>query len=557
MNARMLPKLAALVCTFCLPAIAAAEVDPRLAAGFDAIQTRNLRADLIFLSSEALEGRMSLAPGSEVAIQFIAAELAKAGLAPANGDSYLQPVPLIEYLPDVQQTQLTVRRAGKADRYTFLKSFVGFFPRDVEVKAPVVFAGYGITAPRFRYNDYAGLDARGKIVLVFDHEPQETDPDSIFNGVGNTTVANARLKVLNAQRHGAVGVLIASEPNRKHPSNLERLARIPGIMERFSRRPSQGLPDNNGMGIPYFTVNDDVAAALLSGSGKTPSELQALLDRTLKPASLPLRDTTVEMRVVNASTRRATSANVIGLLEGSDPALRNESVLFSGHFDHEGVWERKVYAGADDNGTGTVGVIELARAFARNPDRPKRTLLFAVFAAEERGLLGSYFYVANPLRPLAGTRAVINFDMIGRNEAPSAQTEGLTQISPDTSNELGLIGTINSPDYRAVVERENRHVGLQLTYKWDQDAALNIFQRSDQFPFAIRDIPAVWWFTGFHPDYHQPSDTVEKINFEKMRKILQLAYLSGWSFADTPAPPRYVPAPMPARTSSSAAKPGG
>jgi Zn-dependent M28 family amino/carboxypeptidase len=250
------------------------------------------------------------------------------------------------------------------------------------------------------------------------------------------------------------------------------------------------------------------------------------------------------MRVVNASIRRATTHNVVGVLDGSDPALRNETVLFSGHFDHEGIWEGKIYHGADDNGTGTVGVIELARAFARNPEKPKRSLVFAVFAAEERGLLGSYYYAANPVRPLAGTRAVINFDMIGRNEAPSAQTEGLTQISADTSNELGLIGTINSPDYRTAVEHANQHVGLKLTYKWDQDAALNIFQRSDQFPFAIREVPAVWWFTGFHPDYHQPSDTVEKINFEKMQKILQLAYLTGWSFADAPTPPRYVRAPV-------------
>jgi hypothetical protein len=412
----------------------------------------------------------------------------------------------------------------------------------------VVFAGFGITAPQFHYDDYAGLDARGKIVLVFDHEPQENDPASIFNGVGNTTASNVRLKILNAQRHGAIGVLIVGEPNRKHPSNLERLARIPGIMDRFTRRPSQALTDNNRIEIPYFTVNDRVGAALLANAGRTPAELQAAIDKTLKPASMPLRQTVVAMSVVNVSMRRAASSNVVGVLEGSDARLKGETIVFGGHFDHEGVWDGKVYPGADDNGTGTVGVMELARAFARNAERPKRSLVFAVFAAEERGLLGSYFYAANPPRPFAATRAVINFDMIGRNEAPSPQTEGLTEIAADTSNEVGLIGTINSPDYRTVVETENQRVGLRLTYKWDQDCALNVFQRSDQFPFAIRDVPAVWWFTGFHPDYHQPSDTVEKINFEKMRKILQLAYLTGWSFADAATPPRYVPAPMPTRT---------
>ena len=138
---------------------------------------------------------------------------------------------------------------------------------------------------------------------------------------------------------------------------------------------------------------------------------------------------------------------------------------------------------------------------------------------------------------------MINFDMIGRNENPSAQTEGLIEIAADTSNELNLIGTINSPRYRAVTEQANQHVGLGLSYKWDDDAALNIFQRSDQFPFALHDIPAVWWFTGFHPDYHQPSDTVEKINFGKMAKIVRLAYLAGWAFADENPSPQFLANP--------------
>src|SRR5205807_2443453 len=164
-------------------------VDARVAPGLEAIQVRDLRADLTFLASDQLEGRMSLERGSEVAVQFIAAEFAKAGLTPFAAGSYLQPVPLIEYLPDVRQTQLVLRRDGKEQRYEFLKHFIGFFPRDIEAKAPVVFAGFGITAPQFNYDDYAGLDARGKIVLVFDHEPQENDPDSIFNGIGNTTAS--------------------------------------------------------------------------------------------------------------------------------------------------------------------------------------------------------------------------------------------------------------------------------------------------------------------------------------------------------------------------------
>jgi len=256
-----------------------------------------------------------------------------------------------------------------------------------------------------------------------------------------------------------------------------------------------------------------------------------------------LADPHAEMRIVIGQQRRDTSYNVLGLVEGRDPTLKRETIVFSAHYDHEGAWDGNIYHGADDNGSGTVGVLELARAFAASPQKPKRSLLFVIFAAEERGLLGSYYYVAHPLRPLETTRAVINFDMIGRNETPSRQTEGLMDIALDTSNELNLIGTINTPDYRAAVERANEYVGLRLNDKWDRDAALNIIQRSDQFPFALHDIPAIWWFTGFHPDYHQTTDTVEKINFTKMEKILRLAYLTGWDFANAAATPRYVARP--------------
>jgi len=516
-------------------------VEPKLAIGFNAIKEKNLRADLTFLASDALEGRMSLQRGSEIAINFIAAEFAKAGLKPLVGDSYLQSVDLIEYRADQRAMSIRLMRDGTEQRFEAPKDFIGSFPLEMTVSAPVVFAGYGITAPEFGYDDYAHLDAKGKIVLVFDHEPQENDPKSVFNGVGNTRHANSRLKVLNAQRHSAVGVLVVSEPNRKHPSNQERLARIP----RTARTPlpSQALADSETQ-IPLLTVSDALAAKLLEATGRKPGELQAAIDATLQSQSQPLADTKVEMRIVNSDHRRATSYNVVGMIEGSEPQLKNETIIFSGHYDHDGTRDGQIFHGADDNGSGTVGVIELARAFAANPAKPKRSLLFVVFAAEERGLLGSYFYAAHPLQPLAKTRAVINFDMIGRNETPSAQTEGLIEIAADTSNELNLIGTINSPDYRTVVERENAQVGLKLNYKWDGDAALNVFQRSDQFPFALHEIPAMWWFTGFHPDYHQTTDTVDLINFTKMEKILKLAYLSGWVFADGANTPRFISKPQ-------------
>jgi Zn-dependent M28 family amino/carboxypeptidase len=282
-----------------------------------------------------------------------------------------------------------------------------------------------------------------------------------------------------------------------------------------------------------------VANPLFAGAGKNAAAVQSAIDSKLTPASFDVPGATIELRTGLAERHRGISWNVAGLLEGTDPTLKAETIVFSAHFDHNGTGPDGIYHGADDNGSGTIGVVALAHAFASNPVKPRRSLLFIVFAAEERGLLGSYYYVGHPLRPLATTRAQINFDMIGRNEA--ADPRAITQISADTSNQLGLIGTDYSPDYRRTIERQNKIVGLDLTYKWDVDAYNGVLFRSDHYPFLMHDIPAIWWFTGFHPDYHQVTDTVDKINFEKMAKILKLAYLSGFEFADEPHPPRFEP----------------
>jgi hypothetical protein len=514
-----------------------AQPPARVAAGLDSIQAARLKADLTFLASDALEGRRSLERGSEVAIEWIASEFAKAGLKPAAPeDSYRQTVPLIEYTMDRQRTTLTIQAGGKTQVY-HAPDASGNFANEVTVRGAVVFAGYGITAPELGYDDYTGIDAAGKVVLIFNHEPQEFDDASVFNGRGNTRYANATYKSRNAAQHGAVAVLTMPDPN--HPAAQGGRA----VTAATARIPSEALDD--GRAIPGFTISARVGAELFAAAGRTPAEVQTAIDRKPSQMSFALGGVSAELHPALMERRRGNSANVVGLIEGSDPALHNETIVFSGHFDHNGLGPQGVFHGADDNGSGTVGVVSLARAFAMNPVKPKRSLMFVVFAAEERGLLGAYYYVAHPLRPLATTRAQINFDMIGRNEAADPRVQ--TEIDPDTTNELGLIGTHYSPDYRAVVERANEMVGLKLTYKWDRDSYNQVLFRSDQYPFLQRDIPAIWWFTGFHPDYHQITDTVEKINFEKMVKILKLAYLAGFEFGDS--------AQMPKMTAKAMARP--
>jgi Zn-dependent M28 family amino/carboxypeptidase len=231
--------------------------------------------------------------------------------------------------------------------------------------------------------------------------------------------------------------------------------------------------------------------------------------------------------------------NVLGLQDGSDPALRSETVLITAHYDHLGFQNGRVYPGANDNASGTAAVMELARLFATAGHHPKRSLLFAVFGSEEQMMLGSFYYTAHPARSLAGTRAVVNLDMIGRDEAHIPQSQGVLRIAGDTSNVLNLVGTDYSADLLQMIERQNQSVGLTLDTKFDRDHTLNALFRCDHLPFLLEGIPAVWLFGGFHPGYHEPSDTVEKLNFPKMVKTIRLAYRVAAEIANAPSTPRF------------------
>ena len=411
----------ALAAVVCAPLTAQqTPVPARELKGYDALNEAALRSDLSYIASDKLAGRMSLQPGDDEAIQWIAAQFAHAGLKPAAWDaagkaSYLQTFELIEYRPDRAATSITMTRAGATTVWHAPEAF-GAYKSAVDLTAPVVFAGYGITAPELGYDDYKGIDAKGKIVLVFDHEPQEDDPRSIFNGTGNTRYATSRVKLLNAQAHGAVAMILVAEPNRRHLTNAERAAKIGGSVTRANPLPLQAMADDE-LHIPAALVQDAVAAALLSTSGSTGSALQAAIDENLTPQSRPLPDTSLTLHLRNASQSTGKTSNVAALLEGSDPALKAETILITAHHDHDGsspcakdaggIDENgkptpasdscmQVWHGADDNGSGTVGVVNLARAFAANGTRPKRSILFAVFASEERGLLGAYWMAAHP-----------------------------------------------------------------------------------------------------------------------------------------------------------------
>jgi hypothetical protein len=507
-------------------------------AGIDRV-----RADIFFLASPALEGRRSGARGSEVAVEWVAAEFAKAGLKPVAGTSFKQVVPLVEYRVDSRASGLTLRRGEKEQTYRSPEITAGF-SRDFEAKGGVVFAGFGITAPELGYDDYAAIDARGKFVLIFEDEPQESDAASIFSGREMTLYSTSAAKAANAARHGALAVLTAPEPNRKHPAYRELSRRRQSAAGAGARRAGPGAAsqalDPGAPTAPVIGVTEKIAADLLEALGKTPAELQAAIDRTARPASAILPGVEAEVKIVLSERRRIRTANVLGLVEGSDPKLKDETVVVCAHYDHNGIGgDGANLPGADDNASGTAAVVELARVFAASAVKPRRTVVFAALAAEESGLLGAYYYTLNPPRPLETTRAVLNLDMLGRNETETVETKGLFEIAADTSNELNLMGTTFSAGARETIERLNAGVGLQLSYKWEREPALKMLGRSDHLPFLLQGVPSIFFFTGFHPDYHTAADTPDKVNFQKLDKILELARRTVAEFADRGEPPRF------------------
>jgi hypothetical protein len=445
-----------------------------------------MRSDLVYLTSDKLKGRRSMEPGSDSAGRFIAAEFRKAGLSPI-GSSYFQEYAVAEFeMPG--KARLHIHSEGKAYDCGFSLDFA--VPGVGGVRAPLVFAGFGITEPG--YDDYAGLDARGKVVMLFDPEPA---------GFAKGLARGLREKALNAQRHGAVGVVAVGK--RDQPP-------APPSPAKF--KPRQQMLDPDELRIPAVRMMDGDAVNMLAATGRKADELAKSI------ASFPMPLFEVGIQRGGEPKKRGRSFNVVGMIEGSDATLRNETVLVCAHYDHLGAHEGKIFRGANDNGSGTAAVLELVRLFTRSGVQPRRSIVFACFGSEEQGLLGSRYYAMNPLRALAGTVAV-NLDMIA---------------SPERPNEIDLVGASLSPALRQTVLAQNRAVGLKISEESDNTLVF----RSDHFPFLLAGAPAVQAFAGSGPDYHQPSDTVGRLDFDKLIKVTRLAQLVMQELAGADALPR-------------------
>jgi hypothetical protein len=464
-----------------------------------------MRADVTYLADDAREGRAPGTNGIEASAEYIAEQFRKAGLKPAPGlEGYFQSFELSGDRKLAAGSKLRLAdKDGPALEPKPEEEFTSITTNTATIEAaPVVFAGYGITAKdaarKLDYDDYREIDAKGKVVLILRDEPQADDPDSPFDGKAKTDFATFNHKANNAKEHGAVGVLLVNDlTSQKGKDDLVRDGRA------------------GRQALPVAMLGRAFAERLLADAGlPTLKALEEQIGGDLKPRSRPLEDWTVDA-ALTLEQKPIKTRNVVGVLEGEGPSA-DETIVVGAHYDHLGrgglgslaFGSSEIHNGADDNASGTAMVMEMARRLAgRGIDPLPRRIVFIAFSGEERGLLGSRHYVNHPLYPLKQTVAMVNFDMVGRL---------------NDRRELIIYGAGSSPGLDALVESLGRSQGLKIKIIAGTGGE---FGASDHASFYRKDIPVVFAFTGDHPNYHRPSDDTDLINFDGMARIADVGEL--------------------------------
>ncbi|HWR50179.1 MAG TPA: M20/M25/M40 family metallo-hydrolase [Bryobacteraceae bacterium] len=464
-----------------------------------------------YLASPELKGRGSGTPGLEKAAEYVARQFKSLRLQPVFGNSYFQPFPVTTDAHPGPKNSLIYLAGSEKKTLKIDEDYRPFtFSDSAAVSGPLVFAGYGITSAEQKYDDYANIDVKDKVVVVLRHEPQENDENSVFSGRLLTDHAQFWSKAANAKARGARGVILINDrPN--HPGDGDEL-------ERSMRA---GVPTNAG--LPFIQVKVKVAEKWFAAAGKELNQIIEGIDKDLKPQSFAFPDT---LRI-EARTDIKRIVKPVRNVAAYLPGQTDEYIVIGAHYDHLGLGEHsslapaqmgKPHPGADDNASGTAGMIELAHWFAGQP-KQKRGVLFIAFASEELGLLGSRQYVDHPALPLKQAVAMINMDMIGRTR------EGKVYVG----------GTRTSPALRTLVE----DVLPRYQFKVDAPGGMEA-DSSDHVSFMTKQVPSLFFFSGLHGDYHKPSDTWDKIDAPTTARLLEAVADVTTRLQTAPERPQYV-----------------
>jgi hypothetical protein len=513
---KVLTAFAVLFIIFAQGAAQTGSVTPEVRTGYEAISATNLRAYESVLTSDSLEGRETASLGQKRAAQYIASLFHKSGLKPLGSDgSFFQHFDVIVTRLDTTSS-ITATLPGAKYELVWGRDFVTESMRDTVFSAPVAFIGH--TDTELSDSDRTSLAARMVFVLIGKREL-----------AGDTSRAQFIRRLLSPRREptAAAIIMVADDAGSASMPEIIHLIKDLEFQGRRTRLASAKPPQLRGQ-LRYF-ISTDVADKILCAAGRSLSEwrVTARAAGNLKPLLIDNVSLTVRSRLTRDTLQ---TENVVGLLEGSDDALKNEVVAFTAHYDHLGKKPSgAIFHGADDDGSGTSTVLDLAQAFSKNSVRPKRGLLFMTVVGEEKGLLGSDYYTTHPIIPLHRTIADLNIDMIGRvdetHAAKSIERYAYVIGSDKISTELDSL----------LVLSNNETERLQLDYTFNDESDPNQFyRRSDHYNFARFGVPIVFFFTGIHEDYHQPTDTADKLLYDRMVSIGRLVYATGWKLANMP-----------------------
>ena len=497
------------------------------AAGADAITADQMRSYLGFVASDAVEGRDTPSRGLDITAQFLAALLERSDLRPGAPDgTFLQKIQMTRRTVDPEAAAVTVAGRPFALGDDYLANLTAG-----RANGGVVYVGHGFVVESRDVDAYRGLeiDLTGRILVAHVGLPRGV----VRNDVRGTPGETFETPVSYAARHGAAGVILVPDFETLASWNslaADRLERGRLVLEDAS--------SSDGSTVPSIIASATLLDALFAGERLTGAEIlrRALTNDPAAPFALS-GGKTVELEI-GVNTGTITTQNVVAILEGSDPELRDEYVAIGAHYDHVGrdpdaPGADQIFNGADDDGSGTVAVLSMAEAFARRVPGPRRSLLFVWHAGEERGLLGSEYVTTHPPVPIDRIVAQFNVDMIGRSRAPDDTNVANTELTGP--NEVYVIGSrMMSTELGDLVEGVNdEYLDLAFNYKYDDpDDPNRFFLRSDHYNYAKHGIPIVFYFSGVHEDYHQVTDSIEKIDFEKLERVARTIYATAAAVAD-------------------------
>ena len=520
-------------------------------AGLNAISKDAIKGQLEFLASDWTEGRETGTKGEYIAADYIASLFQVYGLKPA-GDieiiypdrseqrrgakvieqtTFFQNFNLVEYqATDNQHLALKTNYAGSVNTIEFgykTDFSVNVSGLGISIESPIVFVGYGISDEKNGYDDYKGLDVRGKIVVRLTGFPGHADTNSVaykkFKSEGRYwRYAINRKKNETATEKGVAAIIeinLIDNPADMWASNIPfryntRFYEGEAPLNPRNYKRMEAVSDSIVNEPVVINVSKRAAYELLKNSGIDIASFEKQVVTTLKPISRPLKDKTLIVKT-EVNSRIIKARNVVGMIEGEDP---NDVIVIGAHYDHLGMRNGYIYNGADDNASGTVGVMTIAKACMATGVKPKKTIIFAAWTAEEKGLIGSEYFV-NTYKTPSNIKLYLNYDMISRNESTDS-----------AGNKCAFIYTKAYPQLESQNNEYIKKYGFKIQLEYEPSERPS--GGSDHSPFAQKDIPIFYYFAAMHDDYHQPFDHTSKTNWDKMLEIIKLGYLTVWENAN-------------------------